>query len=128
MNEDFKSFFFWDNQEDFESNYNTSLINIIICIKVNEVFQISGDQNLARAKTTRAKLPRVDYSPWFLFRRPKIEKKKKIPQCLSLIKLINFKILLIVNTFFKEIFNLCRLLLIITLYFQIKISINFLCR
>ena len=100
MNEDFKSFFFWDNQEDFESNYNTSLINIIICIKVNEVFQISGDQNLARAKTTRAKLPRVDYNPWFLFRIHKIEKKKKIPHCLSLIKLINFKILLVVNIFF----------------------------
>ena len=114
--------------EDFESNYNTSLINIIICIKVNQVFQISGDQNLARAKTTGAKLPRVDYNPWFLFRRHKIEKKKKIPHCLSLIKLINFKILLIVNTFFKEIFNLCRPLLIITLYLQIKISINFLCR
>ena len=94
-------FFFWDNQEDFESNYNTSLINIIICIKVNEVFQISGDQNLARAKTTRAKLPRVDYSPWFLFRRPKIEKKKKKSSLLlSLIKLINFKILLVVNIFF----------------------------
>ena len=94
-------FFFWDNQEDFESNYNTSLINIIICIKVNEVFQISGDQNLARAKTTRAKLPRVDYSPWFLFRRPKIEKrKKKSSLLLSLIKLINFKILLVVNIFF----------------------------
>ena len=49
----------------------------IICIKVNQVFQIRGDQNLARAKTTGATLPRVDYSPWFLFRRLKIEKKKK---------------------------------------------------
>ena len=86
--------------EDFESNYNTSLINIIICIKVNQVFQISGDQNLARAKMTGAKLPRVDYNPWFLFRRHKIEKKKKSSLLLSLIKLINFKILLVVNIFF----------------------------
>ena len=96
--------------EDFESNYNTSLINIIICIKVNQVFQISGDQNLARAKTTGAKLPRVDYNPWFLFRRHKIEKKKKSSLLLSLIKLINFKILLIVNTFFMKTFFLKRFL------------------
>ena len=64
----------------------------------------------------------------FYFVDTRLKKKKKIPHCLSLIKLINFKILLVVNTFFKEIFNLCRPLLIITLYLQIKISINFLCR
>ena len=123
----------WMKTSNLTTTHHSSISSY--ALKLTKFSKSVGIRTLHVQKRLGQNYPEL-ISPWFLFCSHKIEKKKKNSSLLlSLIKLINFKILLVVNIFFflwklffKEIFNLCRPLLIITFYHQIKTLINFWCR
>ena len=135
MNEDFKSFFFGiiKKTSNLTTTHHSSISSY--ALKLTKFSKSVGIRTLHVQKRLGQNYLELIIAHGFYFVDPRLKKKKKSSLLLSLIKLINFKILLVVNIFFflwklffKEIFNLCRPLLIITFYHQIKTPINFWCR